>query len=539
MSFQKTAGMTANGCVLALMLIAAGCTVKPEWTHFRYSNVRQGQQFFERVLNKATNVATLHPGWGAPFHPSGAGFFTSSPVVYNDTVYIGNSNGFFYAINAATGAQKWQYPAPAGTPLNSMFHCNPSSNGIASSAAIATIGGTDAVIFGAADLSSGTHLGDGHLFALNAATGALIWESPAVAQVTGTTSGSTTELHQQIGYSAPLVWFGTVYIGVADHCDDPIQNGRIQAVDLATGSLKAGFKFWSTGTAPTGTRGGGVWSSPAAYHGLLVTTGNTNSGVPEPSPNHGLSMLRLDENTGAVVWQHQPVPFSMDQDPDWAATPAIGWASCGTVVVSTQKDGWTWAVDETSGTSSASVRWAFPPGPWSAGGFHPPDGTVHGDTDYKRPGAFWGDVFVGTVGGYDTTTDLSGGYTRLHGLNVCASDKFRVRWVKDMPGTAGGFTYPLGPPTVAGGMFFAGTSGGHVVAVADPSIHPALGLRCEDPDIASASCIAAGRRLVPDPWIKDLALPGGVNDGIFGEPAIVDGRIYVATWGGNVYMLQP
>jgi outer membrane protein assembly factor BamB len=44
---------------------------------------------------------------------------------------------------------------------------------------------------------------------------------------------------------------------------------------------------------------------------------------------------------------------------------------------------------------------------------------------------------------------------------------------------------------------------------------------------------------VPDPWIKDVALPGGSNDGIFGEPVIVNGKIYVATWAGNVYMLQP
>lgn len=524
-----------NAGLFAGLLSLSGCTIKPEWSHFRYSAVRQGDQYFEQDLFKPAKVSTLHLGWAAPFHPPGAGFFTSSPVVYKGRIYIGNSNGYFHAINASTGVQAWQFPAAAATPLDSQFHCNPSSNGIASSAAIADIKGTDAVIFGAPDRSSGMHLGDGHLFALNAATGALIWESPAVAHVTGTTFGSTSELHEQIGYSAPLVWFGTVYIGIADHCDNPIQNGKIVAVDLATGKLKGGFSF-----SATGTRGGGVWSSPAAFNGLLVTTGNTRFGAsPEPSPNRGLSLLRLDLNTGAVVWKHQPVPFSMDNDPDWSATPTITWDSCGTVVVSTQKDGWTWAVDETSSTSSPAVRWAFPPGPWSTGGFHPVDGTVHGDTDYKRPGTSWGDVYVGTMGGYDTVSDLSGGYTRLHALNVCASDKNRVRWLKDIPGTSGGPTYPLGPPTVTGGMFFVGTTQGHVVAVADPSIHAALGSRCEDPNIPNALCVGAGHRLVPDPWIKDVTLPGASSDAIFGEPVIVDGHIYVATWAGNVYMLQP
>jgi hypothetical protein len=88
-------------------------------------------------------------------------------------------------------------------------------------------------------------------------------------------------------------------------------------------------------------------------------------------------------------------------------------------------------------------------------------------------------------------------------------------------------------------MFYVGTAGGHVVAVADPSIKAALGNRCEDPAIPNVFCGFLGHRLVPDPWIKDVTLPGGSSDAIFGEPVIVDGHIYVATWAGNVYMLQP
>lgn len=65
--------------------------------------------------------------------------------------------------------------APPAAPLCSQFTCNPSSQGIASSAAITKVGGTDAVIFGAPDPSVGTALGEGRLFALNAATGAVIW----------------------------------------------------------------------------------------------------------------------------------------------------------------------------------------------------------------------------------------------------------------------------------------------------------------------------------------------------------------------------
>jgi len=34
-------------------------------------------------------------------------------------------------------------------------------------------------------------------------------------------------------------------------------------------------------------------------------------------------MLRLDPSTGAISWHVQPVPWSLDDDPDWAGTPVV------------------------------------------------------------------------------------------------------------------------------------------------------------------------------------------------------------------------
>jgi outer membrane protein assembly factor BamB len=134
------------------------------------------------------------------------------------------------------------------------------------------------VIFGAPDPSVGTALGEGRLFALNAATGAVIWKSPVIARLTGTTSGSTSELHQQIGYSSPIVYDERIYIGVADHCDNPIQKGRIVAVRLSDGSIDPAFTYCSTGTCSDATRGGGVWSGVAVWNdGVYATTGSEPS----------------------------------------------------------------------------------------------------------------------------------------------------------------------------------------------------------------------------------------------------------------------
>lgn len=516
---------------LSALWVLGGCATK-DWRTFRYDASRAAHMPRGSALSDPARVGTLHVVWS--FQPPGALAFRGSPIVHKGRVYVGNGNGRFYALDAATGALLWQYP-PAGSPaLTSQFTCNPSSRGIASSAAIARIGGVDAVIFGAPDRSIGLGLGSGRLFALNAATGAEIWKSPEVARVTGTTFGSTAELHEQIGYSAPLVFNDRVYFGIADHCDSPIQRGRVVAVHLASGAIDTAFSFFGSGPP----RGGGVWSSPAGREtGVYVTTGNTRRfGEPEPPDNHGLSLLRLDRSTGAIVWKLQPVPFVLDDDPDWSAGATVRSASCGTLVLSTMKDGWTYAVNTGSGTPGPpNVRWQFPPTGFP---FSPADGTVHGDSRYLRPGAGWGDVFITMTGGLNVTTSVTSGYRRLHALNACASNADRIRWILDVPGASG--TYALGAPTVSRGIVFVGTGSGRLVVIADPSLYPAAGWRCTHPDISTASCVASGFTLVPQPAVlANIQLQGAVMT----EPVLSRGRVYVATGffsdAGTLYMLEP
>jgi outer membrane protein assembly factor BamB len=519
-SIMAMAAALALGCVAL-----EGCD--KSWATFRHDSERTGNQKERSALSDPAKIPTLNVVWTfSP--PGGAGFF-SSPIVHDHKVYIGNGNGVFYALDEKTGAVLWQYPS--GTPLTSTFTCNPSSFGIASSAAFAHVKGKEAVIFGAPDRASGAHLGDGHLIALDAENGALLWESPPVAQVTGS---GVNDLHEQIGYSAPLVFHDRVYIGIGDHCDNPIQNGKVVAVHLDDGAIDTAFTYVSTSN-----RGGGIWNSPTAWEDVFVTTGNTANGNPsQPAVNHGLSMVRLNKSTGAVMWQHQPVPYALDDDPDWAAGAVVMDTSCGRLVTSQQKDGWAWSVDAHTGT----VRWAFPTGPWATSGFTTLDGTVHGDTDYKRPGAAWGDVYVATVGGLDTTTNLTAGYRQLHALNVCAPENRRVRWIKDVPATSGFATYPLGPPTITHGIIYVGTVDGHLVVIGDPQVVPAAGWRCSDPSVSTPICALLGSlgsviRLVPDPTVlADIALPGAT--GIFGEPALVGDRVMVADVGGKVFMLE-
>lgn len=341
-----------------------------------------------------------------------------------ETVFIGDINGVFWAINAADGGFRWRYPG-TGSGLNGS--CGLGGNGswgqygIQSSASFARISGRDAVIFGAPDPDPATDGGNGsgRLWALDAATGALIWKSDVIAHV----NGCPGSLHERITYSSPLVFSGRAFVGVHDAGDDPVQKGKIVAVDLDTGSLASGFPFTAVGAPgdPTcgGVCGGGVWNSPATDgRNVIFTTGNvcdgnywnTPSCEPEPSPDYSLSMVSIDPMTGAYNWNFRAVPFKLDADPDWSAGVTSMHTSCGHAMASVQKDGWTYAVDPANG----SCRWQFPPTAGASCVFSTADRHTHGDDNYKQPGAWWGDyLFIETGGEALTTSGVGAGFGRL------------------------------------------------------------------------------------------------------------------------------
>ena len=538
-----TVVQTVGKCVSVLVyVIVVGCNdldgkvCSKEWPAFRHSGLRNGQQPFNSPLADPGKVKTLKVKWTFPAPPSPRGF-RASPIVHKGRVFIGDSGGHLYAIDAAAGGGPplWQYPKAGDPPLVSQFQQNSSSWGLAASAAIGATKEQDAVIFGAPDQSIGAKLGSGRLFALNPANGAVMWKSPEIAVLSGLTSTSTAELHENIGYSSPLVLGNRVYVGIANHGDSPIQNGRVAAVDTNSGNIVGTFGFKSTNT-----RGGGIWSSVAGgldKNALYVTTGNAHAwnggSQSQPRVDHSLSLLRLNATTGALDWKLKPVPFNLDDDPDWAAGATLLAARCGNTAASTQKDGWSYAADSGAGSGGApAVRWQFPPTgiPFTSG--------THGDTRYLIPGAAWNDTYITTTGGFAVEAgQINPGFTRLHALDVCAGRFNPVRWIADIPGTNKAQPYQLGPPTVTRGIIFVGTALGHLVVLADPTVWPANSSICNNPEVSNAKCVANGFTLVPRPMIlADIDLGGGA---ILTEPVLAEGRVFVATSGGKVFMLEP
>jgi outer membrane protein assembly factor BamB len=552
--------------ILATLLVGActnmvschGLNPPPaQWLAYRNNPGRLGAQFLGSALSNPTNVlATLHVGWKSPganwTGPSMPGPFKASPIVFNNTVFIGDINGVFWALNAADGTFKWRYPA-SGSGLNgSCAGGNPGqfwgSYGIESSATYASIGNNvDAVIFGAPDPDPGTDGGNGsaRLWALNATTGALIWKSDVVANV----PSCTGRIHERIAYSSPLVTSGRVYVGVHDAGDNPVQKGRLVAVDVNTGhAIASGYPFIVDG-APSdltcgGVCGGGIWDSPALIgDGIVFTTGNVCDGnmagsqcQSAPSPDYSLSMLSVDPTSGALKWSFRAVPFELDNDPDWSAGPTAMITSCGEISASVQKNGWTYAIDPSNG----SCKWQFPPTSGPMCKFSPTATIDQGDDDYKQPGASWGDYLFIQTGGEMLTNlgNFGSGYGQIQALDACqkkSSD--RVRWIA--PISPGG-SYSIGAPTVTNGIVFVTTSAGHVLALADPSVAPAVGFTCSNTNFSLADCSTAGFSIVPVPASKDVVLDDGGNAvGLRMEAAIALDKLFVATDQGHVYALWP
>jgi outer membrane protein assembly factor BamB len=456
-----------------------------DWPAYRHDKFRTGVQPEPTALADPSSVSKgLMRQW--TFTPEEGGQFIASPIVVNDTVFIGSSNGFFYALDAASGALLWQYPEKGQLGLTGS--CGSAINrwaignyGIQSSAAFARIQGRDAVVFGAPDPTVDAPAldmpgpGSARLFALDAQRAPLIirliWKSDVVARVTTscTTSGPGifSELHERIARSSPLIEGLRIYVGVHDgNGDHPVQSGKVVAVNLNSGRILPTFCFRSTigrafiprspidddfvpgaglrvfpdvleNCSSTGTRGGGVWNSPASDgEGVYFTTGNTrenrDDAPREPRVNHGLSMIKVDPATGAVKWKLQPVPFALDKDPDWAAGAAVmRTQSCGELIVSVMKDGWSYAVNAADRLDAmgkvvvpaGTCLWQFPPTGHDKCIFPKDDMYAHGDDKYIQPAAVWGDVVVIKTGGHALIFNNPGdgvgaGYSRLHALNA-------------------------------------------------------------------------------------------------------------------------
>jgi len=217
-----------------------------------------GSVLFIGVVNDvfAFNASTGLKIWNY----STEGLIISSPNVVNGRVYIGSSDGNVYALNASTGAKIWNFASP-GQSNEAATESGYGDGAFASSPAV-----VDNVVYIGSD--------DGNIYALDALTGAKIWNFTTSIQPTYTWGNQVS--------SSPAVSDGIVYVGSV--------GGNVYALNASTGA-----KIWNYYTNPSRVYGGGyfhgVQASPAVAGGV-VYVGSVDG-----------KMYALNASTGNRIWE--------------------------------------------------------------------------------------------------------------------------------------------------------------------------------------------------------------------------------------------
>jgi uncharacterized repeat protein (TIGR02543 family) len=277
-----------------------------DWPKYRRDLANTGRSL--ETLIHSGNVSQLQKKWQFTTGTfGGSARVSASPAVATvggiPTVYVGAWSGFFYAISADTGVQRWRYEVPRTgvTKCTATSRCR-----IASSPAVAN----GMVYFGAED---------GYLYALNASDGTLVWRR----QLGDTENGAEV-------WSSPAVSNGVVYAGVASHSSAPCVAGKMFAFNAANGTPVWTFDAIDQTSCASGTcLGAGIWSSPAIdeqFGTLWIGTGNAGMGctpTTAQATRYPDGILALSAVSGTLKGFYQTMPNDITDGGDVGSSPAL------------------------------------------------------------------------------------------------------------------------------------------------------------------------------------------------------------------------
>lgn len=277
------------------------------------------------VYGGSANVLAFDAETGEAQWQFPVGGLSSSPAITDGLVIIGNETGDLVALDLETGTEQWRFADPQGAQMGSspvvvdgmvylgalMQDASLPGSGVnavnAATGALVWSAATTGQVLGSPAVSGGlVVVGDlaGNMYAFDAASGALVWETFLVA------NGRLQ--------SSPAIVNDTVYIGC---CANQLQIGYLMTFDLNTGVEgwayqtnadvvgspavdadtvyvgSADGNFYALAADGSSIRwvfetGGGIASSAALVDGAVVFTSGNGQ------------LYALDSESGAEVWAY-------------------------------------------------------------------------------------------------------------------------------------------------------------------------------------------------------------------------------------------
>ena len=248
------------------------------------------------------NSHPLRQSWSAQTR----GPVATRAVESGGVVFAGSWDGREYALRARDGHVLWK--TSLGT--TSSERCpHYKSAGITSAPVIAD----GSVYLGG---------GDAFWYSLDAATGAVQWRVP---------TGDNSQAGGHYNWASPAVFGGHAFVGISSFCDNPLVQGQLLRVDLATHAIDG---VWNV--VPDGREGGTIWTTPVVEpdrNRLFLTTGNGNDVYAE-------TIVTLDIESLQPLDSWKLPEKERVNDSDWGTAPTLLTDSGGRrLVVAANKNG--------------------------------------------------------------------------------------------------------------------------------------------------------------------------------------------------------
>jgi quinohemoprotein ethanol dehydrogenase len=339
-------------------------------------------------------------GYAWQYHLGTSRGLEASPLVIDGVMYAAGNFGRVYALDAATGAQRWTFVPEIDMQWARYACCDAVNRGLAVWRGMVYVGTID-----------------GYMYALDAATGKPIWK-------TDTLLGRKEHVPYTL-VGAPVVARDTVIIGNGG-AEYPGVRGYISAYDLKTGVLKwrfftvprnpslgpqdqphlmAAIKTWDPRHRWEAGGGGTVWDG-LTYDAKtdLVFLGTANVSpydTHEDGRNGGDelytdSVIAVHAATGTIAWYFQEVPddrWDLDSTAKFIATSLTIDGARHDVLLHAVKSGYFYVYDRATGKVLAANNFAYVN--WAKGldpvTYRP---IPNPDADYeKKPAIVWPSMF--------------------------------------------------------------------------------------------------------------------------------------------------